>query len=144
ANFKDSEWLTPGGEVIKVPRGSFISSLGHLAQMAEMSVDSVRWGIRKAFQLQLIHPMDSPTGNPTQFTFISIVNYDRYQGSEEEGPTEGPQGTTRRTPREPQQRNNVKSEERFAVEEVSNNRSGGAGAAPPDEFDDLPEDEPEI
>jgi len=74
ANYADKQWK---GETIK--RGSFITSLGHLAEETGLSVMQVRTSIDK---LKLTHEITSEPTN--QYTLIIVSRYEDYQGESKE------------------------------------------------------------
>jgi hypothetical protein len=130
ANFKDTTWASPRGELIDIPRGAFITSVAHLMDYTGATEESVRWAITKLSRLLLIHPMESPTGNPTQFTFISIVDYDSYQGHDPESPTVSPMVNPGGAPQEPQQRKTLRP--KVAREDMQDKSAVGVGKVIPE------------
>lgn len=69
ANWKDKKW-----HGILIKRGSFITSLGKLANQTGLSVQNVRTSLNK---LKSTHEITSKTTN--KYTYITINNFNDYQ-----------------------------------------------------------------
>lgn len=74
ANFKDKKWH---GKIIK--RGSFITSLRHLATINGLSLQQTRTALDK---LEATQEITRKTTN--EYTHITVNNYDKYQGNNTE------------------------------------------------------------
>jgi hypothetical protein len=99
ANHKDAEWWN-GQARVPIAAGSFITSQDHLAKAARVSRKTVRGAIRGLIGLGSIRA--NPRAN--RWTLVEIVNWQAYQGDDDEpgqpegqvranrGPTEGHDG----------------------------------------------------
>ena len=69
ANWKDKKWHN-----VLIKRGSFVTSLGKLANQTGLSVQNVRTSLNK---LKSTHEITSKTNN--KYTYITINNFNDYQ-----------------------------------------------------------------
>jgi len=69
ANWKDKKW-----HGILIKRGSFVTSLGKLANQTGLSVQNVRTSLNK---LKSTHELTSKTNN--KYTHLKLQNWDKYQ-----------------------------------------------------------------
>ncbi len=69
ANYEDKKW-----KGIHIPRGSFISSIGHLSAEIGISVRQLRTAIKKLKATNEITSQSSASN-----TMITVVSYDQYQ-----------------------------------------------------------------
>lgn len=102
ANYEDKKFLA-GRNVIQIKRGTFFTSIKHLA-------DSWGWGVRKTRDFLSSLSSDSmvTTKSTTQGTMITIVNYAKHQDL---GQTKGTtKGTTYSTTNVKQKANESKTE----------------------------------
>lgn len=74
ANYKDKKWR---GEII--PRGSFVTSIGILSKETHLSTMQTRTSLTK-----LKSTSEITSKSTSQFTLITVVKYDEYQGSKQE------------------------------------------------------------
>lgn len=81
ANWRDGEWFTPNAGRVVVPRGSFVTSLEHLAKEARVSVSQVRTALAHLRQGGFI---EVDAGRDKSFTTISVINYRKYQDPPQE------------------------------------------------------------
>jgi len=73
ANHEDNE-VYSGFKTVKIPRGSFITSLDKLSKQAGLSVQTVRTCLNS---LKLTNKLTNESTK--QYTFITIINFDTYQ-----------------------------------------------------------------
>jgi DNA replication protein DnaD len=78
ANYADNKWLWKGKQ-FACKKGQFITSLQSLSEKACVSVQSVRSAIYRLKKLEFLTCEPTNTG-----TLITIVNWDFYQGNDEE------------------------------------------------------------
>lgn len=71
ANYEEKQW-----QGLKIERGQFVTSLGHLAEETGLTIRQVRTALSKLKDKELT----SKTTN--RFTLITVVNYSTYQDSE--------------------------------------------------------------
>lgn len=74
ANYRDKKWR---GEII--PRGSFVTSIGILSKETHLSTMQTRTSLTK-----LKSTSEITSKSTSQFTLITVVKYDEYQGSKQE------------------------------------------------------------
>jgi hypothetical protein len=81
ANWKDGETFVATARV-RIERGSFVTSLEHLAEHAKVSIRTVRTALGNLESAGFL------TRRSTQrFTFLTVVNYDTYNADERETDT---------------------------------------------------------
>ena len=78
ANVEDASWLG-----VKVKRGQFVTSRGHLADALGLSVQEIRTALR-----HLEKTGDISVKTTRFYTLITVENYDLYQGFEQFEPTD--------------------------------------------------------
>ncbi len=69
ANWEEKEW-----QGIEIKRGQIITSIGHLAQQANLSIQQVRTSLNK-----LISTNEITKSTTNKYTIITIKNYRKYQ-----------------------------------------------------------------
>jgi len=86
ANFEDKDWHEK-----TVKRGEFVTSISHLSRETGLSVKEVRTALN---HLKETNEVASQT--TSQYTLISVLNYEKYQGgasqTANEGQAEGKRG----------------------------------------------------
>lgn len=109
-NFEDKKWR---GNLIK--RGERVTSLSKLAEETQLSVKQVRLSLEK---LEMTGEVARKGTN--QFTHLTLVNWDKYQGDDEKGASETAnkgqtEGKQRATTKECKEREEDKNSESEAV-----------------------------
>lgn len=73
ANYKDNRW-----QGTEIPRGSFVTSIEHLAKDCGLTIAIIRDSLKK-----LSHSKSIKIKTTTKFTMISVLNYVTYQGEQQ-------------------------------------------------------------
>lgn len=103
ANYKDQKWH---GEMVK--RGSFVTSYQHLSKETGLTIKKTRIALTKLIETGEVAKLST-----SQFTVISVNNYDKYQTGASKGANEGQtKGKRRATTKERKKDINISKDTR--------------------------------
>jgi len=115
ANHKDNQWLWQGEKFICHP-GQFVTSISSLAELAGVSIRSVRTAINNFQKLEFLTNKTTKKGR-----IITVCNWDKYQSFEEETDKQNDkQPTNNRQTKRQLTRNKNERKKEFKTEEDKN------------------------
>lgn len=79
ANYEDGYW-----DGRKIPRGSFVSSIGNLAEETGLTVDEVRTALKKLLEEEVTKQ------STNKYSIYTVVNYELYQDVSQSNPKQNP------------------------------------------------------